>query len=111
MRGALASELTVLATELLRIARADRRTRDYTFNTLRRALAEVAACMPVYRTYIAGKPSSQDRRYVDWAVRARHAPQPRRRHQHLRLRAPGAARARPRRRAARPARAGARALP
>ncbi|HUJ88289.1 MAG TPA: malto-oligosyltrehalose synthase [Burkholderiales bacterium] len=68
MRGALASELTVLATELLRIARADRRTRDYTFNTLRRALAEVAACMPVYRTYIAGKPSSQDRRYVDWAV-------------------------------------------
>ncbi|MGH8738007.1 MAG: malto-oligosyltrehalose synthase, partial [Burkholderiales bacterium] len=68
MRGALASELTVLATELLRIARADRRTRDYTFNTLRRALTEVAACMPVYRTYIAGKPSAQDRRYVDWAV-------------------------------------------
>lgn len=68
MRGALASELTVLASELLRIARADRRTRDYTFNTLRRALAEVAACMPVYRTYIAGKPSAQDRRYVDWAV-------------------------------------------
>jgi len=68
MRGALASELTVLATELLRIARADRRTRDYTFNTLRRALAEVAACMPVYRTYIAGRPSAQDRRYVDWAV-------------------------------------------
>jgi malto-oligosyltrehalose synthase/4-alpha-glucanotransferase len=68
MRGALASELTVLATELLRLARADRRTRDYTFNTLRRALAEVAACMPVYRTYIAGRPSSQDRRYIDWAV-------------------------------------------
>jgi len=68
MRSALASELTVLATELLRIARADRRTRDYTFNTLRRALAEVAACMPVYRTYIAGRPSPQDRRYVDWAV-------------------------------------------
>jgi malto-oligosyltrehalose synthase len=68
MRGALASELTVLATELLRLARADRRTRDYTFNTLRRALAEVAACMPVYRTYIAGRPSTQDRRYVDWAV-------------------------------------------
>ena len=68
MRSALASELTVLATELLRIARADRRTRDYTFNTLRQALAEVAACMPVYRTYITGRPSTQDRRYVDWAV-------------------------------------------
>ncbi len=68
MRGALASELTVLATELLRIARADRRTRDYTFNTLRLALAEVAACMPVYRTYIAERSSAQDQRYVDWAV-------------------------------------------
>ncbi len=68
MRSALASELTVLSTELLRIARADRRTRDYTFNTLRQALAEVAACMPVYRTYIIDTPSEQDLRYVDWAV-------------------------------------------
>ncbi len=67
-RSALASELTVLATELLRIARADRRTRDYTFMTLRQALAEVAASMPVYRTYIAARASPQDRRYVDWAV-------------------------------------------
>jgi (1->4)-alpha-D-glucan 1-alpha-D-glucosylmutase len=68
MRSALASELTVLSTELLRIARADRRTRDYTFNTLRQAIAEVAACMPVYRTYIIDAPSAQDVRYVDWAV-------------------------------------------
>lgn len=68
MRSALASELTMLATELMRIARADLRTRDFTFNTLREALAEVAACMPVYRTYIAGAPSAQDRRFVDWAV-------------------------------------------
>lgn len=76
MRSALASELTVLATELLRIARADRRTRDYTFNTLRQALAEVAACMPVYRTYIVDAPSEQDLRYVNWAVaHARHRSQ------------------------------------
>ncbi len=68
MRTALASELTVLATELLRIARADVRTRDFTFNTLRRALAEVAACMPVYRTYIVRRASAQDRRYIDWAI-------------------------------------------
>jgi len=68
MRSALASELTVLSTELLRIARADRRTRDYTFNTLRQAIAEVAACMPVYRTYIIDTPSEQDLRYVNWAV-------------------------------------------
>jgi len=68
MRGALAAELTVLATGLLRIARADRRTRDYSFNALRNALAEVAACMPVYRTYIVDTPSPQDQRYIDWAV-------------------------------------------
>ncbi|MBX3619102.1 MAG: malto-oligosyltrehalose synthase [Rhizobacter sp.] len=67
-RGSLASELTVLATALLRIARADRRTRDYTFNALRDALVEVAACMPVYRTYILGRASAQDLRYLDWAV-------------------------------------------
>ena len=67
-RGALASELTVLATELLRIARADRRTRDYTFNTLRRAIAETAAYFPVYRTYVADGLTPQDRRYIDWAI-------------------------------------------
>src|SRR5687768_11639723 len=68
MRSALASELTVLASELLRIARADRRTRDHTFNSLRDALTEVTACLPVYRTYIVSAPSAQDRRYVEWAV-------------------------------------------
>ncbi len=67
-RSALASELAMLATELLRIARADRHSRDFTLNALREALREVASCMPVYRTYIAGAPSAQDRRYVDWAV-------------------------------------------
>lgn len=69
IRTALASELNVLSTELLRIARADRRTRDYTLNALRRALTEVAACLPVYRTYFIDKASAQDQRFVDWAVR------------------------------------------
>jgi (1->4)-alpha-D-glucan 1-alpha-D-glucosylmutase len=68
MRGPLASELTMLATRLLRIARADRRTRDYTFNGLRDALAEVAACLPVYRTYITGAPSPEDLHSLKWAV-------------------------------------------
>jgi (1->4)-alpha-D-glucan 1-alpha-D-glucosylmutase len=69
MQSALASELTVLSTELLRIARADRRTRDYTFNALRRALGEIAACLPVYRTYIIDGPSAQDERLLAWARR------------------------------------------
>ena len=68
MDAALASPLAMLATELLRIAHADRRTRDYTLNNLRNALAEVVACFPVYRTYIVETASAQDRRYIEWAV-------------------------------------------
>ncbi|MCC6531713.1 MAG: malto-oligosyltrehalose synthase [Burkholderiales bacterium] len=65
---ALAGELAVLTRRLLRLARSDRRTRDYTFTTLQRALAEVIGCFPVYRTYIADKMSKQDRRYIQWAI-------------------------------------------
>ncbi len=73
MRTALAGELNVLANRLWRISQANRDTRDYTLNSLRQALEEVAACFPVYRTYISGAPSAEDRRYVDWAVsRARN---------------------------------------
>ena len=68
MAGPLAGELTVLSNALLRLAREDRRTRDFTFNVLRRALIEVVAAFPVYRTYIVDEPSAQDRRFVDWAV-------------------------------------------
>lgn len=68
MRNALSSELNVLSGELLRIARADRGTRDYTLNALRRALSGVCACMTVYRTYIVDEPSRQDRRFIDEAV-------------------------------------------
>jgi (1->4)-alpha-D-glucan 1-alpha-D-glucosylmutase len=68
MDGTLAGELTVLANTLLRLARADRRTRDFTLNTLRQALAEVVAAFPVYRTYIVDKPSRQDRKFIDWAI-------------------------------------------
>jgi (1->4)-alpha-D-glucan 1-alpha-D-glucosylmutase len=68
MDGALAGELTVLATALLRLAREDRRTRDFTLNSLRHALADVVAALPVYRTYLIDKPSAQDRRYIAWAI-------------------------------------------
>ncbi len=68
LRNNLASELNVLANQLARIAQVDRRTRDFTLNTLRQALTEVIACFPVYRTYVAEKVSAQDRRYIEWAV-------------------------------------------
>ncbi len=68
MDSSLAGELTVLSNALQRIAREDRRTRDFTFNLLRRALSEVVASFPVYRTYIIDKPSVQDRKFIDWAI-------------------------------------------
>ena len=68
MAGSLAGELSVLSAALLRLARADRRTRDFTRGALRRALAEVVASFPVYRTYIVDLPSPQDRRFIEWAI-------------------------------------------
>ena len=68
MRTSLASELTVLANRLARIAQADRRTRDYTLNSLRQALSEVVAAFPVYRTYLDDRVSADDARYIEWAV-------------------------------------------
>jgi malto-oligosyltrehalose synthase len=70
LRRSLASELNVTANQLTRIARADRSTRDFTFNSLRAALAEVIACFPVYRTYVAATVADSDRRYIEWAIGA-----------------------------------------
>jgi (1->4)-alpha-D-glucan 1-alpha-D-glucosylmutase len=70
LRRSLSSELNVVTNRLARIAQVDRRSRDFTFNSLRQALAEVIACFPVYRTYINGGVSDNDRRYIEWAVAA-----------------------------------------
>src|SRR5262249_12963406 len=70
LRRSLASELNVVVTQLMRIAHADRHTRDFTYNTLRQTLAEVIACFPVYRTYVANSWPEPDRRYIDWAIAA-----------------------------------------
>jgi (1->4)-alpha-D-glucan 1-alpha-D-glucosylmutase len=69
MGSSLASELTVLAGALRDIAAADRLTRDFTLNALRRGLVETVACFPVYRTYVdAGGFSASDREAVDVAT-------------------------------------------
>lgn len=69
MHKALASELNVLSNRLTRIASAGRDTCDFTLNGLRDALMEMAACFPVYRSYVAhGRLSTDDRRYIGWAV-------------------------------------------
>ncbi|HVE49988.1 MAG TPA: malto-oligosyltrehalose synthase [Casimicrobiaceae bacterium] len=69
LRGSLAAGLNVLSNEALRIARSDPHTRDLTLNVLREALTEILAHFPVYRTYVTQNgASTQDRRYIDWAV-------------------------------------------
>ncbi len=69
MERLLNSELNVLANHLSRIALANRHTCDFTLNSLRDALAEIVACLPVYRRYItATHISESDRRYIQQAV-------------------------------------------
>ena len=76
LKVALASELSVLANLLSRIALANRHTCDFTLNSLRSALAEVIASFPVYRTYVSKtevsntEVSDEDRRIVAQAVAA-----------------------------------------
>ncbi|HXU42035.1 MAG TPA: malto-oligosyltrehalose synthase [Burkholderiales bacterium] len=71
MGSTLFAELSMLAERLARIADGNRATRDYTASGLRKALLEIAARFPVYRTYVGKRGvSDTDRRHIEWAVRA-----------------------------------------
>jgi (1->4)-alpha-D-glucan 1-alpha-D-glucosylmutase len=64
----MASEMNVLAREAGRLARSNPRTADFTDGVLRRALRQMVACFPVYRTYIdSTSTTDEDRRDVAWA--------------------------------------------
>ncbi len=70
MATTLAAELFMLSNWLARIAAGNRYTRDYTASGLRKALAEIAAQFPVYRTYVSARGvSDTDRRVIDAAVK------------------------------------------
>jgi (1->4)-alpha-D-glucan 1-alpha-D-glucosylmutase len=69
MTTAMASELNVLAHMLDRIGESNRRSRDFTLDSLRDAITEVVACFPVYRTYVDERGwSPEDRGIVVQAV-------------------------------------------
>ena len=89
MRTALASELTVLASRLARIARADRaHARLHAATRCAQALAEVVACFPgVPHLRRRAACAAQDRRYIDWAVAAGARRSRARRRERVRLRA------------------------
>ncbi len=65
----LAGEMNVIANQFNRLAKQSRVSRDYALPALRRALTNVAAYFPVYRTYVtANGCADADRRDIDWAV-------------------------------------------
>jgi (1->4)-alpha-D-glucan 1-alpha-D-glucosylmutase len=70
MDNEMASELNVLARDTARLARQNPRTADFTYLLLRRALKELIACFPVYRTYMdtSGAVDAADQRDVSWAL-------------------------------------------
>ena len=69
VRMSMVSELHVLGHRLDRISERNRWTRDFTLNSLTRALEEVAACFPVYRTYLTPDHIPEgDRHYIEAAV-------------------------------------------
>ncbi len=70
MENEMVSELNVLARDAARVARQNPFTADFTRNILHRALRQIIACFPVYRTYIdtVGIAAAEDRRDLDWAV-------------------------------------------
>lgn len=70
MDTAMASELNVLAHALSHVSEQDRRTRDFTLNSLRDVLQEIIACFPIYRTYITDAGATKaDRDAIETAIR------------------------------------------
>jgi (1->4)-alpha-D-glucan 1-alpha-D-glucosylmutase len=71
MAASMASEINVLGYQLDRLSEKDRRSRDFTLNSLIHAIREIIAWFPVYRTYIAPTGQSvtdRDRAYIRLAV-------------------------------------------
>ncbi len=69
LRISFRSELETLVSDVQRAAQSGLLSSDFTLDELRRALAEIIAHLPVYRTYIDQNPvSSSDRMLVTQAV-------------------------------------------
>jgi (1->4)-alpha-D-glucan 1-alpha-D-glucosylmutase len=69
LETSLASELSMLTHQLDRLAQKNRKSRDFTFSVLRRALREVIACFAVYRSYFAeGRGRTIDREEIRKAI-------------------------------------------
>jgi (1->4)-alpha-D-glucan 1-alpha-D-glucosylmutase len=69
MQVSLSGELNMLGHHLNTLSERDRLTRDFTLNSLTRALSEVIALFPVYRTYVdSASVRAVDVQYVEATV-------------------------------------------
>jgi len=72
MTSSMAGEINALGHELNVLSERNRRSRDFTLNSLIYAIREIIACFPVYRTYVrpeAKEPvTDRDRAYIRLAV-------------------------------------------
>ena len=76
MDNEMASELSALGRRAARLAAQSPMTADLTRALLQRAIKQIVASFPVYRTYVdlTGSPTEADRRDIAWAVaRARRS--------------------------------------
>ena len=69
LQVSLSGEANMLGHRLNNISERDRLTRDFTLNSLVRAISEVIACFPVYRTYVIPVTvREKDVQYIEAAV-------------------------------------------
>jgi len=71
MSVSMASEINTLGHYLNRFSERDRRSRDFTLNSLIHAIREIIACFPVYRTYVGPDSdyvAERDRAFLRLAV-------------------------------------------
>lgn len=70
MEVSMASEINVLGHQLNLLSEKNRRSRDFTLNSLTHAIREIIACFPVYRTYVTDpeQVTDRDRSYLNLAV-------------------------------------------
>src|SRR5262249_13178436 len=74
MRSSMAAEINMLSHRLNQLSEGNRRTRDFTLNSLTGALVEFVARLPIYRTYVEGNDARsiepRDRQYIESTLRA-----------------------------------------
>ncbi|MBT1073987.1 malto-oligosyltrehalose synthase [Geobacter grbiciae] len=69
MRFSMGGEINTLGHHLNTLSESNRHTRDFTLGSLTKALVEVIAHFPVYRTYTATrKVADRDHQYIEYAV-------------------------------------------